>query len=185
MEIKGTSAKNVIEFIRKGHADKITEFIENLPEGSKELMSNPIFISNWYDVRESYLYPIETVGKLYFDGDSKKAANEIGKFGALKSLKGIYKIFIKNTSLDFAMSRATSIFDTYYKPGKIEVERFKDGNIVVTLFGFIEEEALIFEAIKGWFDGLLSIIVKGNYSMEVKSKYVDDKFMGYLHINFL
>ncbi|MBN2893056.1 MAG: hypothetical protein JXL97_14400 [Bacteroidales bacterium] len=186
MEIKGTSVSNVISFVETNYTNKVELFKEKLPEKSRELYDNPVFSSNWYDLDDAYLNPILTIANVFYNNEKIKAANDVGKYSALRALKGVYKIFVQISSVDFVLKRATRIFSTYYaEPAKIEVSEANKNNIVVTILGFDESQILIFDAISGWINGLMSIVSKREYFVDVKTKNENGSLIGIVNVKFV
>ena len=63
-----------------------------------------------------------------FFSDEKEAGLELGRYSAEISLKGIYKIFLKISSPNFVLARASNVFNTYYNPGIVEIIENKKKN---------------------------------------------------------
>lgn len=160
MEVKGTSLKSTLKFVKTKYPDRLDEWLKNLPARSRELFSDVILATNWYPAEEALIIPTEVTGKLFFDNDSEKASFEIGKFSAYDGLTGIYKIFMRVASPEFVLSRSGKIIQTYYKDTRIIYEKIKDNEVILTLEGFTEKEKLIFERTKGWIYQALVLLKK-------------------------
>jgi hypothetical protein len=167
MKIKGTAIKSTQEFVRSNFYDQYEAWLAALPDESREIYTSPVFIGNWYPLKEGVLKPTEVIGEMFYDGDIEKAGYETGKDSALRALKGVYKIFVKMASVDFVLKRAKSIFSTYYDEGKFEiVESSKDMNIF-KVYGFSAEDKLINSRIAGWIEGIFLLVS----SRKIKTEY--------------
>jgi len=166
--------------------DKYDEWIKTLPEKSQELYQDIILPTNWYDFIDAYINPVKTSGKLFFNGDFSKAAYEISKASSMKTLKGVYSIFVRVASLQYVIKRVSRIISTIYsKEAKIEAVLLNPNMIKITLLGFKKGEELIYDGLGGWVDGLLTTIGKKiidiNYKIEEDT---DELLIGNAYIKF-
>lgn len=161
MQIKGTSVKETLKYIRKKFPKREEEWINSLSEESKKIYNSIILTSHWFDLYYSQIEPQKKIGELFFDNNYEKAAYDLGKHGAYASLNGIYKLFIKVASIDFVIKKASTIFSTYFSSeAKISVIVQSENLIKLSVKGFSDKEQLQIHNITGWLDGLLSIISK-------------------------
>lgn len=175
MQIKGTAVKATPDFVRNVHGDRYKEWLNALPEKSRNIFLDGVYATNWYPLTESVIIPTEKAGDLFFDGDHIKAARELGRYSAEVALKGIYKLFVRVSSPHFVLSRASSIFSAYYDPADISILEKGEKSAVFQFAGFDEKDKLIIHRIAGWIEKTLEITLKSALSVEVKSKTVGTK----------
>ncbi|HBX49523.1 MAG: hypothetical protein A2275_16630 [Bacteroidetes bacterium RIFOXYA12_FULL_35_11] len=150
MKIKGTAVRSINDFIRKRFPEEYEKWISSLPESSRYIFQNPIFVTNWYPLNEACIIPTETAAKLFFENDVIKAGYESGKYSAESALNGIYKIFIKVSSPNFIIKRAGIVFGSYFEPSNITVVENLSKSAVVHISNFPEMNIVVEQRIHGW-----------------------------------
>ena len=169
MEIKGSAVKATPDFVKDKFASRYSEWINALPEKSKSIINQPIYATTWYSLSDSVIVPTQKVADLFFEGNSVKAANEIGRYSADVALKGVYKIFVRVSSPHFVLSRASSIFATYYQPADIKVIESTEKKAVLQLAKFHPNDKLIMNRIAGWIEKTLEITLKSALKVDVEN----------------
>ncbi|MBS4013590.1 MAG: hypothetical protein KGZ97_07500 [Bacteroidetes bacterium] len=175
MLIKGTAVKATPDFVRARYNEKFREWINALPETSKSIILDGVYATNWYPLTESVIIPTQKVGDMFFGGDHIMAAKELGRFSAEVALKGIYKLFVRVSSPHFVLSRASSVFGTYYNPSDITILEKRDKKAIMQFSGFDEKDKLIIHRISGWIEKTLEITLKSPLRIEVKSNVIGSK----------
>ncbi|MGE0090705.1 MAG: hypothetical protein AB7S50_14630, partial [Bacteroidales bacterium] len=69
----------------------------------------------------------------------------------------------------FVLSRASSIFSTYYQPSDIKVIETTDKKTVIQLSKFHPNEELIMERIAGWIEHTLEITLKSPLKVDIEN----------------
>jgi len=169
MEIKGSAVKATPDFVKDRFNNRYSEWVKSLPEKSKNIIENPIYATTWYSLMDSVIIPTQKVADLFFEGNYVKAANEIGRYSADVALKGIYKIFVRVSSPHFVLSRASSIFATYYQPADIQVIDSAEKKAVLQFSKFHPNEKLIMNRIAGWIEKTLEITLKSALKVDVEN----------------
>ncbi len=169
MEIKGSAVKATPDYVKVNFLNRYHEWLKSLPPASRDIIEKPIYATTWYPLIESVIIPTQKVADLFFQGDYNKAAREVGRFSADIALKGIYKIFVRISSPQFVLSRASSIFSTYYQPAEIKVVESTDKKAVLQLEKFHIDEKLIMERIAGWIEHTLEITLKSPLKVDVEN----------------
>lgn len=177
MKVKGTAVKSIKEYVLENYPNNVDEWLDGLPEKSKEIHSNPILASHFYDLTDAILKPTEVASVLFFKADTEKAAYELGKFSGLKALKSVYKIFVKISSLDFVLKRVTSIYSTYYDSGKLFMTERDNERAKFSVFGLNKNEALNLHRISGWAEALFTVISKTPKSVTCSVVKEDGEFI--------
>ncbi|RPH33780.1 MAG: hypothetical protein EHM93_03855 [Bacteroidales bacterium] len=167
MEIKGSAVKATPDFVKEKFGARYNEWVKLLPEKSKNIIEQPIYATTWYSLTDSVIVPTQKVAELFYAGNSAKAASEIGRYSADVALKGVYKIFVRVSSPQFVLSRASSIFSTYYQPSEIRVIESAEKKAVLQLSKFHPTEKLIMNRIAGWIEKTLEITLKSALKVDV------------------
>lgn len=173
MEIKGTAVKTTPEFVKARFKDKYYEWIESLPEKSRDIVGQPVFATMWYDIRDAVVIPTQKVGDLFFSSH-QEAALELGRFSSEAALSGVYKIFIKISSPQFVLSRAANVFATYYNPADIQIITSKANSAILEMKGFVRQEELIVYRIAGWLEKTIELTTKSKNVAQIEKKYSGD-----------
>lgn len=160
MKVKGIAIKSLKEYVYEHHPEQLDEWLNALPEASKEIHSEIILPTHLYDVSDAILKPTEVAGVMFFNGDVKKAAHVMAKYGGLKALKSLYRIFVQIASIDFVIKRTTSVFATYYDGGRIANTYKSNKEARFVVHGFSKGEELNINRIAGWIDSIFTVIRK-------------------------
>jgi len=184
MEIKGSAVKATPDFVREKHPEKFLAWLQALPPASKAILEQPVYSTNWYNLVDSVIVPTQIAGDLFFNGNHKQAAIEIGRFSSDVALKGIYKMFVRVSSPQFVLSRASSIFSAYYNPAEIKVVESKDKKCVLRLLKFQKKEELIMYRIAGWIEHTLEITLKSPLKVEVKTDEIGSMISTNIHVEW-
>lgn len=114
MNVKGTALAVLPIFIEsKFGQEGLNKWLESLNSEAVALYkdSNTIKVNQWYPLKESYLEPTAALCELFYNNDPK-GAWEVGRFSADYALKGVYKAFVKMTSVSFFIKRASLLMTT-------------------------------------------------------------------------
>ncbi len=157
MNIKGTGVKSVDEFVKNKFSDNYQEWLSLLPEASKIIYTNPIYVTNWYSIQDAIVTPVQLISSLFYDNNVEKAAIESGRHSAEMALNGIYKIFIKVASPNFIINRTSIIAASYFSSCEIIViESFtKSARFQIIKFPGIDK--IVELRIKGWVEKALEM----------------------------
>lgn len=175
MEIKGTAVKITPEFVKKRFKDRYYDWLENMPEKSREIVGQPIFATSWFDLYDSVIIPTKKVGEMFFNSEDE-AALELGRYSSEIALQGIYKIFVKISSPSFVLSRATNVFATYYNPAEIQIINSSSNSCIMQLKGFKKSEELIIKRIAGWLEKTIELTTKKVITPDINLKF-DGEFI--------
>ncbi|MFA6570706.1 MAG: hypothetical protein WCT77_05655 [Bacteroidota bacterium] len=151
MIIKGTSIKGTYDYVKRFYPERFEEWMESLSEEHKTIYSGAIIISEWYPV-EAMIEPTKKIAELFFDGDIKKCAWDLGRFGADTVLGGIYKALIQIATPGFLINRASKILTTYYKDADMEVIDYTAKFCKIRFTKLPKNESLIEYNICGWME---------------------------------
>ncbi len=154
MKVKGVGVKAIPEFIKKYHEYLYETWLDNLPEKSREIYSNPIFATQLYDIYDSYTVPTQVLADLLVV-QPEDLAKEIGRYAAEVALKGVYSIFIKILHLKNVVNRVPRIFKSYYEPAHVEILHYIPGEIKIKFGYTAENENLLYYRNVGWIEEFL------------------------------
>ena len=87
----------------------------------------------------------------------KRSAWELGRFSAALTLRGVYRVFLRLGSPGRMLARATSIFDSFYRPGEVRYHPASDKEGTLE-FLHIEERSGLWEyRLGGFIEGALEL----------------------------
>jgi hypothetical protein len=121
MEVNGAAVVSLPLFIKDRYGEEgFRRWLDSLSEQSREIFSLPVFQSSWYPMKEILVEPTKKLCELFFDGNLK-GAWVCGRHSADHGLRGIYKVFVRLSSPEFLINKASVILPTYYRPSKMKV----------------------------------------------------------------
>ncbi|MRR06613.1 MAG: hypothetical protein EG828_06670 [Deltaproteobacteria bacterium] len=167
MQIKGTSIISMKKFVyQRFGQDGLDRLLAGLPQGSKELLGGTVLANNWYPARDGMFVPTEAVCRLFYGGDPK-GAWEVGAFSAQDSLRGIYRFFVRIATVPFLLQKTSSVFSTYYTPGKMEVAENTPRRILLRMTGVDESHPLFEARVAGYLHGALQVCGNEDHTVAV------------------
>jgi len=167
MKVKGSVVLSVLKFVKNQSASDYENWLNSLPESSKEIYRNTILVSEWYPLDEGVVEPTRLIGKMFFNGDILRAAHMSGVQSADDALSGIYKVFVMVATPKFIMKRASKIMTSFYEPSTLVLgdERSKGVDIHITKFDDANE--IVEQRIGGWMEKALEICGCKNIQMDI------------------
>ncbi len=177
MEIKGTAVKSIKDFVLKNYPNRYNEWFDSLPATSREIMIESIISANWYSLNDAAIEPTKKIGEIFFENNLRKGAWECGRFSAETALTGIYKIYVKFSSPNHIIQRASRILPAYYSSSEIEVTESGDKYVNLKMFNIEKPTVIIEYRIAGWMERALEISGCENVKIEIpKSLTRGDQF---------
>ncbi len=167
MNIKGVSIKNCQEYIEDNFGkEKWSEIFNELGEGSKKhLPDGDIFPGNWYPI-ELFIEINEIIQRKYGE-KNRRILRDAAKYGAMNNMKGIYRIFLKIATPEYALKRASMIFSQYFDEGTLKhTETGKD--YLQFQLDNVDENHVFFERFAGFVEGILASTSAKASSIEYK-----------------
>lgn len=156
MEVKGTTVKSIQSYVKDKWPERYYEWLDNLPVQSKEIMKSAIYATSWYPLNEGLVLPTHHL-KMFFDGNSLKAAVEAGRYSAEDTLTGVYRIFVKMANPGYIIKRASKIMATYYKDSLLEVKETYQKSVVIDITKFENLDKMVEYRITGWMEKALEL----------------------------
>lgn len=157
MKIKGLTLRTTPDFVRKFYPERFQEWLNALPESSRQIMSNHIVVNEWYPMEDSLTIPLKMVGQVFFGNDWKRASWELGRYDAEETLTGIYKLYVKFGSPSHLISRAGRIMAAYYDNAQIQVTQSQKNRVVLHITRFDQPDEAIEYNMAGWMEKALEI----------------------------
>ena len=157
MQVKGTAIAILPKFIEEKHGKAgLKQWQDAMSAESRKAFHEGVMLSEWYPIKEAYLDPTALMCELFYAGDSR-GAHEIGRYSAEYALRGIYKAFVKLSSVGSFIKRANVVMTTYYKPSAMEIFTVEPNRLVlhITIFPVPSEHAEL--RIAGWVQRSLEI----------------------------
>ncbi len=157
MKVKGSAIQTLPLFVKEKFGDGGHDrWLNALSAEARDIFNKKILPSSWYPLKEMFLEPTRAVCDLFYNGNHK-GAWENGRYSAEKSLKGIYKVFIRIGSVHFLIKKASTILPTYYEPSHIDVVDIGDNSTVLHITKFEEADVIIDNRICGWVERAMEI----------------------------
>jgi hypothetical protein len=157
MEVKGTAVKTIPEFVKKQCPNCYHEWLNALPDKSREIFDGSVYNNNWYSLQDGLTAPLKTLAWMFYDNDTRKAAWAIGRYSAEIALTSIYKYFIKLGSPTYTIERAGRIMNTYFKTSDVVVVFSCKNTICVHINNFNNLDAIVEYNIAGWMERALEL----------------------------
>lgn len=150
MQVKGTGLITTRDFVKQNYKYRYNEWLNTLPENSRNIYKGVIDSRGWYSLRELYLDPLDKIIDLFYKGDIKTGGDAIGAWSAETALKGVYKVFLLVATPQYLMSRATKIFSAFYEPCDIVVSEKSKKQVTMQITKFEEINIALEYRIAGW-----------------------------------
>lgn len=157
MHVKGTAVKSIQEFVQTRHGDKYADWLKAMPETSRQIMSKPVYVSDWYSAKDAAIEPTIAIGKIIFDGDIVKAGWETGRYSSEIALNGVYKVFVKMATPQFIIARSGKILPSYYDPSDISVKETGAKHVVLNISKLPVNHEVLEARIFGWIQKALEV----------------------------
>lgn len=168
MNIKGIGVKSVAEFVKIKFPERYQEWISLLPDASKTIFTNPIYVSNWYSIQDALVVPTQIIASAFYGNNIEQAALEAGRFSAEIALKGVYRIFLKVASPNFIINRATIVSASYYSSSNFIVVENLSKRAVFRIADFEGIDKIIEFRIKGWVEKAIAMAGAKNVQIDIK-----------------
>jgi len=150
MDVKGTAITVLPPFVKQQFGEQgLRQWLGALPPGVRRDFESGIGINGWYPIREYYTSPTEELCRLFYQG-RLEGAWEVGRFSADYALRGVYRAFVKLSSVKFFVKRAGVMLPTYYRPSAIEVLANEDLKTLVRVTQFPDPSRMAEHRIAGW-----------------------------------
>ncbi|MCD4813222.1 hypothetical protein K8S19_05970 [bacterium] len=114
----------------------------------------------------------EKSAAVVFPGDPQ-AVFKMGKKRAKIALHGIYKVFLKITTVPYLISKTTQLWSAFHDQGKMWVEKESEKKAIVFLSGYPELIPSFLETTAGFMAGAMEISGAKNVHIDIKTEQKD------------
>lgn len=178
--VKGNSLKTLVEFIgSKFGPDGLERWTSSLHPEAEEAVRGTVLASTWYEGEHFVIGTRMKVCELFYGGDIN-GARDIGRFSAERSLKGIYKVFIRFGSPNWIVTRTSLIFSSYFRPGTVEMVVNEKGRANARIVGFPDHTGVVEQSVAGFSEKALVMSGANDVDVQVvKSLSRGDEYAEY------
>ena len=167
MQVKGTAIAVLPKFIEATFGqDGLNKWMNALSTEARRVYHGMIMTSEWYPITEAYLEPTALMCEMFYGGDTR-GARELGRFSADYSLKGVYKAFVKLSSVSLFINRTAGIMQTYYKPCQAKVVLVEPNRAALQITLYPMPSELAEQRIAGWTERAFEIHGKKNVTVTI------------------
>ncbi|MBN2668877.1 MAG: hypothetical protein JXR60_06595 [Bacteroidales bacterium] len=132
MEVKGTGLVSLRAYIKEYHAQDYQTWLNALPKSAKNVFANVITTSGWFSIDEVYYQALKVTAELFYEGNQKQAAYQVGLFSANFDLKGVYKVFLMIATPVALMKASKRIIAMYYRPVDVKIDEVQKNSLVLS-----------------------------------------------------
>ncbi len=157
MEVKGTAVTTIPLFVKQKHGDQAYQrWLDTLAPKTRDTFNGSLLPSVWYPMRETLVEPTRAICDLFYGGDNRGAAEQ-GRFSAKLGLSGVYRLFVRISSPEFIIAKASQILPTYYRPSSMIIAEKGPGRAVIRVTEFPDPDTIVEQRILGWMEQALLI----------------------------
>lgn len=169
MQVKGTSIITTRDFVKEFYPEKFNEWVKTLPANSKKIYEGAVKVSEWYDIKDAYYIPMDSIVEKFFNYNAQKAGEDMGKFSAKVALTGIYKVFLLVASPQYLIKRASKMMETFYIPSEVEVIENGSNGAILKIKKFEGLTKVLEYRFAGWIIKALEFCNKKNITYKITS----------------
>ena len=166
-QVKGVAILGLIKFIKKNQKDTLPKIINALPPETKKYMDEHILLTAWYPYK-LYTDLLKTLDKSAGSGDLSYCITQ-GRLSAEHDLKTIYKIFLTFVDPKTLITRAMSVWSSYYDSGVAEVNIISKNEATVTIKDFPDIDMAHVKNVQGWLEQFLGMCKFKEIKSEIAS----------------
>jgi hypothetical protein len=148
-EVKGTAVAASLRYATETLGTQgYRSLLDALTPEHRTLVEGGILASGWYPLRMMLDIMQHTAGI----AADPRAAWKMGRASADYALTTVYKIFFKVGSPQFVISKASSVFKTYYTTGQMTPVVSEKGHALLEITGFADPSPILCDRIMGWME---------------------------------
>lgn len=168
-QVKGISIVGMIKFIKKKSPDLLQKVKSELPPGSSKYMENHILVTEWYPY-QLFVDMLRTLDRLLGSGDLEFCAEQ-GRLSARHDVASVYKVFLRFINTKMLVSKAMSMWNSYFDSGKVEVLSYVDSGIdkhlAISISDFPDIDMAHIRNVEGWIEEFL---IMSKFAMVVQPR---------------
>lgn len=147
-QVKGAAVVATLQFLKDRFGDEaLRETLASLDAPDREALETAL-VSAWYPL--PLLLRLMRQAEARFGSRLPGLYREMGRASADYGLTTVYKIFFKIGSPQFIISRASRVFSSYYRQGRLDVPESGPGFANAELRDFKDGSPEYCERIFGW-----------------------------------
>jgi hypothetical protein len=156
VKVKGTAVSSTLRYLAEKHGPASLEAVTAaLPPEERDAFRRGVLVSQWY--RFGALAQMMREARGLYGGGGNAIYKEMGRASADYALTTIYKIFFKVGSPQFIITRAASVYGSYYSAGGAKVTESGRGFAILELDPFPEPCEEYCHRVWGWVDRMLEL----------------------------
>lgn len=177
MEIKGVAITATKDFIVSTFGeDGFNKWLDSLSPEARKVYKGSILPAQWYPLTSIGSIPRQKMCDLFYEGDPKGCI-ELGRYSADYSLKGIYKLLVRMTTIDYLTKKVAKATSLYYRPSKYVVWEHNPKDVTIRITEFPEPHKAMEYNNLGFLQGALEICGYKNVSTKLGKSLADgDEF---------
>jgi hypothetical protein len=121
VKIKGVGIEITRDFVKEKFSDRYDEWLEQLPEDTKEIFISKIDSDYWYSINPDFTLPVQRIIEFFYNNDVQRGATEIGQYSAEQTFKGMDRLLSKLLTSGQILKRIPGMISKYYQPCSIEL----------------------------------------------------------------
>ena len=150
IKVKGTGVISTKTYVEKNHHNEYKTWLNSLPLRSKEIYSNSINATDWYNIEDAYLAPMKNIASKFYNGDEQAAGLSVGRFSADYGLKGVYKVFLLIATPQALMRASKRIISVYFDNVEVTVDKINKKALILNCTKITNRNELFNYRTIGW-----------------------------------
>jgi hypothetical protein len=172
-EVKGTAVSVTPEYVKARYGEGgYKRWLDALSPKARAIFTGAIYPNVWFPLDSGFIEPTRVVCDLYHGG-RPSGAIDIGRFSAERSLRGIYRFFVRLGSPESLIERASSVFATYYRPCRMEGIPIGRRLVALRILDFPEIHKLVEARVEGWIARAMEISGCNDVRVSVSASLTD------------
>ncbi|MGE5341071.1 MAG: hypothetical protein ACM3SY_06275 [Candidatus Omnitrophota bacterium] len=157
-KVRGKAIASIPKFVtKKFGSEGFEQWFDAISSEADQTYLFPIANDEWYPLKELLIEPSIVISRLFYDGNIKKAAWEMGRFSADYGLGNLVKLVVKMGPAKYLIKKSKEVLTSYYNSGVVELEEISKNTYIARLRDFLGIEKVIEYRMAGWLERALEI----------------------------
>jgi len=175
MEVRGKTVTSIADFVKNQfRTGGFTRWVNTLPGDSLQIMTEALRQNGWFPFGQTMVIPVEKVCQLFYEGDAR-GAWEIGRFAAQQTMSGITSKMAGFASIQFVIQKFLKVFDTYYRPGHVQLLDQDQKSLMFQMQGVDEWHQYLDYSVAGWAQAFLEMCQLKNVKVQITKQAAENK----------
>ena len=172
-KFKGAGLNALIQVLKERYGEaEYTKMVSRCSPDVKRYVNRKIYDNEW--IPDSISAELTETADKTFEGGKDKLLRDMGYLIAHYNLSGIYKVFVKFSSIKSVLKRADLIWKKYYSHGEIKILKNEDRHFVFEVIDY-EPYRSSCPGVLGWVDLFLELYKKKGTVTHPECKLKGDK----------